>query len=596
MSSNSENTIPLHQTPIKKRSERKKFRKRNPLSNVANTASPTTFPATPIGKLSTPISVEKTGSRCILQSPIYKENEDISEETLCESFNRSVTLEDEECKILKKENENLKIQLERSKKQAELAQRNLENQIKEYSEKLQKITEEKNQVLDKLQHFKEKLHKYSKNQKEEFKKLENITLEKQKLEGELQILRKQLLDAKNESIQLLKEQKSSVCNHEKQIELLKESENHLQTVNSVLIAEKKALEVENSALKQKIQSFDEEHKNKIITLQESATKHQYEVNNLQNQIEHKNIRISELEKQLSEMQQQACLLIQELEQFKNTTAEKLQISEKENTKLRTKLEELQQDINRQQTLIHEKDSIIKKLQDTIIDMKGKVRIYCRVRPKTEFEQHQKETPLIYVNENELHMLITQKKAHSSSTKKIEFKFDRVFPPSSNQQNVFEELSDILETTLKGSNICVFAYGQTGSGKTFTMGIEQGLQSDYKKKGLIPRTVETLFDKFCNFKDISYTLRMSVFEIYNEQLRDLLNASINITSKTATPVKSSTPIKPSTPFKHQYENFVMKDVPNIEEFYNILQIAMKNRATGVTCLNQHSSRSHWYILI
>lgn len=40
--------------------------------------------------------------------------------------------------------------------------------------------------------------------------------------------------------------------------------------------------------------------------------------------------------------------------------------------------------------------------------------------------------------------------------------------------------------------------------------------------------------------------------------------------------------------------MVKNVSNIEEFYKILKVAMKNRATGVTCLNQHSSRSHWYI--
>ena len=39
-------------------------------------------------------------------------------------------------------------------------------------------------------------------------------------------------------------------------------------------------------------------------------------------------------------------------------------------------------------------------------------------------------------------------------------------------------------------MCIFAYGQTGSGKTFTM---QG-GSGYKNAGIIPRSVELIFDE------------------------------------------------------------------------------------------------------
>ena len=50
-----------------------------------------------------------------------------------------------------------------------------------------------------------------------------------------------------------------------------------------------------------------------------------------------------------------------------------------------------------------------------------------------------------------------------------FAFDAVFPPGSNNKQVFENTTkDLVETLFNGYNCSVFAYGATGAGKTFTM--------------------------------------------------------------------------------------------------------------------------------
>ena len=74
---------------------------------------------------------------------------------------------------------------------------------------------------------------------------------------------------------------------------------------------------------------------------------------------------------------------------------------------------------------------------------------------------------------------------------------------------------IVKSIIEGYNGTVFAYGQTGSGKTHTM---IGPPGD---PGLIPRLCQGLFSE----PGLSgWTVHLSYFEIYNEQVVDLLGES------------------------------------------------------------------------
>ena len=73
--------------------------------------------------------------------------------------------------------------------------------------------------------------------------------------------------------------------------------------------------------------------------------------------------------------------------------------------------------------------------------------------------------------------------------KHEFNFDKVFTPSASQEDVFGEISQLIQSALDGYNVCIFAYGQTGSGKTYTM---EGNTADHDTQGMIPRAMEQVF--------------------------------------------------------------------------------------------------------
>lgn len=79
---------------------------------------------------------------------------------------------------------------------------------------------------------------------------------------------------------------------------------------------------------------------------------------------------------------------------------------------------------------------------------------------------------------------------------LSFNFDRVFNQESTQKEVFDVIGiPLVESSLEGFNSTLFVYGQTSSGKTFSM---QGPDiTDEQLKGLIPRTIQSLFENIEN---------------------------------------------------------------------------------------------------
>lgn len=78
---------------------------------------------------------------------------------------------------------------------------------------------------------------------------------------------------------------------------------------------------------------------------------------------------------------------------------------------------------------------------------------------------------------------------------------------------------MVKSVLDGFNVCIFAYGQTGTGKTFTM------EGTPENRGVNYRTLEELF-RISKERDstMKYQLFVSMLEVYNEKIRDLLAES------------------------------------------------------------------------
>ena len=87
----------------------------------------------------------------------------------------------------------------------------------------------------------------------------------------------------------------------------------------------------------------------------------------------------------------------------------------------------------------------------------------------------------------------------------------------------ESAKDTVDEVVNGFNGTFFAYGQTGSGKSFSMFGPDSGNDDVR--GIIPRSSQRIFQKILSDQsDTNYVVKCSFLEIYNEQIRDLLNPS------------------------------------------------------------------------
>ena len=224
----------------------------------------------------------------------------------------------------------------------------------------------------------------------------------------------------------------------------------------------------------------------------------------------------------------------------------------------------------------EADELRREMHNMVQELRGNVRVIARVRPLLPGEDNvvepiDKETLAVSIPELDPRL----------------FSFDRVFNERSTQEEVFEEVSELVQSALDGYKVCLFSYGQTGSGKTHTMlGTGEG-----ERRGIIPRAVAKVLEQAeaLRSKGYEYTMEASYVEIYNEQIRDLLCPGA-VHSERHSVVSSPEGGCPTV------TGVVREEVTSVYEATSLVRRAMNARAVEATEMNANSSRSHTLFLL
>jgi len=207
-----------------------------------------------------------------------------------------------------------------------------------------------------------------------------------------------------------------------------------------------------------------------------------------------------------------------------------------------------------------------------------VRVAIRTRP--EHTEHTKDYALL---EESGSIRLTV------GGQKHEFTFDHVFSNTARQEDVFNKCAvSICQDVLEGYNGSIFAYGQTGAGKTHTMSGPVDIEDYDNDRGLCMRVASYLFANSRRLPD-TVTLRLSILEIYNEQLIDLLREP-----STSAPHVQSVPKLSIVEIPEQgvlVPGLYVMPLSSEEDAFSFFLTAHRNRVVAEHQLNRNSSRSH-----
>ncbi|KAI3862879.1 hypothetical protein MKW92_021464 [Papaver armeniacum] len=202
----------------------------------------------------------------------------------------------------------------------------------------------------------------------------------------------------------------------------------------------------------------------------------------------------------------------------------------------------------------------KRLYNDLLTAKGNIRVCCRTRPLFEDEDSS-----VVEFPDEITIRVNTGDTSVSNPKK-DFEFERVYGPHVGQGELFQDVQPFVQSALDGYNVSMFAYGQTHSGKTHTM------EGSSQERGLYARCFEELFD-LSNLDSTStslFTFYVTVFELYNEQVRDLL------------PDNDLPKVRMGS--ADSFVELVQEKVENPVDFSKVLKVGIQNRGTDTSKFN------------
>jgi len=331
---------------------------------------------------------------------------------------------------------------------------------------------------------------------------------------------------------------------------------HLAYCTSELTSTKeKFLALKSGSFQKKLNEDLEEHSNEVKLLKDNLRRLEEENKNLVNQKEQLQLEKDQALKTYNQLNS--------VEKEKTEIQSKLQVTTKELQELKqyftVKDQELKDSL-RQRKLLH----------NQLEDLRGKIRVFCRVRPMNQSETKKGCRSILNICDD--FTLNCETKPGDVKP----FSYDSVFGPSATQSEVFEDTKRLVQSAVDGFNVCIFAYGQTGSGKTYT------IQGERDNPGITPLAIQEIFNILESMN--SYTWEVSCFmvELYMYNLIDLFRPKGN---------KETLSIRKDMKGMVYVPEALKHTVSSSQELIGRFHEGIASRHTGKTLMNNSSSRSH-----
>nr|XP_046487472.1 kinesin-like protein KIF6 [Neodiprion pinetum] len=227
-------------------------------------------------------------------------------------------------------------------------------------------------------------------------------------------------------------------------------------------------------------------------------------------------------------------------------------------------------------------------------VKNEIKVFARLRPELKrrnvvnYEIHRR--PKKHVEEDYLVLWGAQKSINEFIDNRPEswnFAFHKIFDHAARQDEVFEDVAKpVIQSVLNGYNATIFAYGQTGSGKTFSI---TGDSEGYEDRGILPRTIQHLFQTIQKNPENLYSVEIAYLEIYNENGYDLLDPNHEVVAKLEDLPRVT--IQEDEAGRLHLKNLSFRVVENEKDALALLFLGDTKRAIAETPMNPQSSRSH-----
>jgi kinesin family protein C1 len=186
----------------------------------------------------------------------------------------------------------------------------------------------------------------------------------------------------------------------------------------------------------------------------------------------------------------------------------------------------------------------RQLHNTIQELRGNIRVFCRVRPLVDGEDEEHDH--IQYPQDDVNSIVFSQNSESASgnvsSKDYPFSFDKVFQPASSQKDVFEDISQLVQSALDGYNVFLsfkllglhIRLWTNRKWKNFYVSLIRLIErmegpgpenSSNENMGMIPRAVNQIYTSAEKLKEKGWTFEIEgqYLEIYNETIRDLIGS-------------------------------------------------------------------------